>query len=494
VGDPDQSIYRFRGADYRNLSRFQRDYPDAQIILLEHNYRSHQLILDAAMAIIDKNEDRIKKQLTTSREDGSRLNLKNLADENDEAQYVVWTIDQYRRSGRFNLRDCAIMYRTNAQSRALEDVFVRANIPYRLVGSVRFYSRREIKDVLAYLRLAQNPDDSVSLNRILNVPPRGIGQQTAATLAEWAEKRGESLYEAIQAIDSATDSPFKGRASKALIEFGKLLVRWRDLREKAPIGALLKDILEQTAYLHYLKDGTPEGEDRVQNVQELYRVTENAGARMLDEFLEEIALVSDVDSLDESADGAVMLTLHAAKGLEFPVVFIVGLEEGLLPHQNAADDPEQMAEERRLMYVGLTRAKDVLHLTWTTRRSLYGNMGERSVPSRFLTELPDELVTGSPVPGRPTTYDAERLAARRAGPWRPPMPPARAINAPVRPAVRITSMYKAGQRVRHERFGDGIIIASAIRGADEEIDVRFEKFGIKRLSASIAPLTLVEDD
>ena len=493
VGDPDQSIYRFRGADYRNLNRFQRDYPNAQLIMLEHNYRSHQVILDAAMAIIDKNTDRIRKQLTTSRTDGQPLILKNLSDENDEAQYVAWTIDQYRRTGQYALRDCAVMYRTNAQSRALEDTFIRANIPYRLVGTIRFYGRKEVKDVLAYLRLVQNPDDSVSLARIINVPPRGIGKQTLATLEDWAASRGHGLYEAIRAAGTAPDSPFKGRAAKGLAEFGALIERWRGLRETVTVGALLRDILEQTAFVSFLDDATPEGKDRVGNVQELFQVALNAGPKPLDVFLEEIALVSEVDNLDSNADGAVLLTLHAAKGLEFPVVFIVGLEEGLLPHQNAMDDEEQMAEERRLMYVGLTRASDILHLTWVTRRSLYGSMGERAAPSQFLRELPEHLTTGSPVPGRPTNYDAERIAYRRAGTWRTPPPPARTPSA--RPAARnVTALYRPGQRVRHERFGEGVILASKIRGEDEEIDVRFASYGIKRLSASIAPLVLVEED
>lgn len=499
VGDPDQSIYRFRGADYRNIDRFRQDYPNARMILLEQNYRSHQVILDAAMAIIDKNQGRIRKQLTTTRRDGPKIILKNLRDEDDEAQYVAWTIREYVRSGRHNLRDVAVMYRTNAQSRALEETLGRVNIPYRLIGGVRFYSRKEVKDLLAYLRLIHNPDDSVSLRRIINVPARSIGKQTLTKLEEWALRRNEGLYTALRAIETEKNPPFTGRAAKALIDFGKMINAWHEAKETIPVGELLKDVIDQTAFTAYLDDGTPEGEERVQNVMEVYQRAAQAGSRTLAEFLEDVSLVADIDNYDETAESVVLLTLHSAKGLEFPIVFIIGLEEGLLPHQNAMSDDEQMAEERRLMYVGVTRAKEMLHLTWVTRRSYYGSMGERSLASRFLIDLPASHTTGSPIPVRENaamrrsqiTYPSATWKPQNQTPANPPL-----NRPPLRPFTeqRITAMYKPGQRVRHERWGDGVIIASKIRGDEEEIDVKFERIGIKRLFASITPLTMLEDE
>ncbi len=511
VGDPDQSIYRFRGADYRNLGYFQRDYPKHNLILLEHNYRSHQIILDAAMAVINKNTDRIMKQLKAARRDGPKIQLRELTNEEDEAQYVVWKVREYGRSGAYQFRDCAVMFRTNAQSRGLEETFVRAGVPYRLVGGVRFYSRKEVKDLLAYLRVIQNPQDTVSLLRIINTPARGIGKATVDKLGDWAATRNQSAYDALMAIRAGETSPITGRPAKLLTEFTDMIEKWRALRETTPIGELLKSILEETQYTAYLNDGTPEGKERVESVRELLRVANDKGAMTLAMYLEEIALVSDVDSLNDDADGAVLLTLHAAKGLEFPVVFIVGMEEGLLPHQNAADDPEQMAEERRLMYVGLTRAKEIVHLTWAARRSQYGGMGERTLVSRFVVDLPPELTTGTPVPRRsagdaridartdPRTQwrpaaSSESAPSRPA--WRPTPPPITPTPAPrpKLPQANLNSFYKTGQRVRHERFGDGVIIASRLKDGDEELDIRFERVGFKRLYASMAPLTMLTEE
>lgn len=489
VGDPDQSIYAFRGADYRNVTRFQGDHPDLRVILLEENYRSHQFILDAAMAVIDRNPNRIKKQLSTRRSDTHPIVLKQLSDDRDEAQYVAWTIREYQRVGH-HLKDCAVMYRTNAQSRALEEAFRSIRIPYRLIGGIRFYSRKEVKDVLSYLRVIQNPDDSVSLKRIINVPARAIGKQTISQLEAWATVREKSLYAALQDLPNTSDHPFNKRAANALNDFLLLIERWRAMRETARISDLLKDILEQTDYRVYVDDNTIEGKERAQNVEELVKATLEAGDKTLSQYLEEVSLVADVDNYDEEAEGAVMMTLHSAKGLEFPIVFIVGLEERILPHQNSIEDEEQLAEERRLLYVGITRAQDHLHLTWTRRRATYGGMGEMVVPSRFLSDLPENLVIGTPLP----TSAAREVERRRAALWTPtPAPSFTPPTArPSRPEVNATTLYKSGQRVRHERFGDGTILGSIIRGEEEEITVRFDKFGVKRLAASIAPITLLE--
>jgi DNA helicase-2/ATP-dependent DNA helicase PcrA len=503
VGDPDQSIYRFRGADYRNLAYFQRDYPNAKVILLEQNYRSHQIILDAAMAIIDKNTDRVRKQLYSARREGAKIMLKQLSDDEDEAQYVVWTIRELVRQGRYTYRDCAVMFRTNAQSRALEETFIRANVPYKLIGGVRFYSRREIKDLLAYLRVIQNPSDDVSLRRIINTPPRGIGKTTLAKLEEWALSRNQSLSDALSALRSGQPSPFSGKALSTLEDFAAMLEVWRNLRDTMPVGVLLRDVLDQTAYLQYINDGTPEGLERAENVRELALVAESQGNKPLALYLEEIALVSDVDTYDESADSVVLLTLHAAKGLEFPVVFIVGMEEGLLPHAQSLEDEEELAEERRLMYVGLTRAKDQVYLTWTVRRMGYGGgLGERVQVSRFLEDIPPQLTVGSPVPKRGASALIAHTERDRALPprpvWRLPMSPQSETQSRERPPrsanISTSSLYRSGQRVYHEKLGEGVIIASRFVDGDEELDIRFEKHGLKRLFASIAPLRMLDDD
>ncbi|MCE7949427.1 MAG: hypothetical protein DYG88_18575 [Chloroflexi bacterium CFX4] len=505
VGDPDQSVYRFRGADYRNLAYFQRDYPNANVILLEQNYRSHQIILDAAMAIIDKNTDRIRKQLRATRRDGTKIALKQLSDDEDEAQYIVWTIREAVRIGRYAYKECAVMFRTNAQSRALEETFIRANVPYKLIGGVRFYSRREIKDLLAYLRAIQNPNDDVSMRRIINTPPRGIGKTTLGKLEDWALSRNQSLSDALSALRSGQPSPFTGKALSALESFAATLEVWRNLRDTMAVGTLLRDVLDQTAYLQYINDGTPEGKEKVENVQELARVAEAQGNKPLALYLEDIALIADVDTYDDSADSVVLLTLHAAKGLEFPVVFIVGLEEGLLPHAQSLEDEEQLAEERRLMYVGLTRAKEQVYLTWAMRRAGYGGgLGERTLVSRFLEDIPPELTTGSPVPKRgagaafATRWEGDRATPPRPA-WRIPQPQATA-SAPRRERavssanISTNSLYRSGQRVYHDKLGEGVIIASRFVDGDEELDIRFEKHGLKRLFASIAPLRMLDED
>ncbi|MFN7210401.1 MAG: ATP-dependent helicase, partial [Aggregatilineales bacterium] len=498
VGDPDQSIYRFRGADYRNLAHFRRDYPNANVILLEQNYRSHQIILDAAMAIIDKNTDRVRKRLFSARRDGAKITLKQLSDDEDEAQYVVWTIQELVRQERYTYRDCAVMFRTNAQSRALEETFIRANIPYKLIGGVRFYSRREIRDLLAYLRAIQNPSDDVSLRRIINTPPRGIGKTTLAKLEEWALSRNQSLSDALSALRGGQPSPFSGKALSALEDFAALLEVWRNLRDAMSVGVLLRDVLDQTDYLRYINDGTPEGMERAENVRQLALVAESQGDKPLALYLEEIALLSDVDTYDESANSVVLLTLHAAKGLEFPVVFIVGLEESLLPHAQSLEDEEELAEERRLMYVGLTRAKDRVYLTWVRRRMGFGGgLGERAQVSRFLEDLPPELTVGSPVPkGGSSAFSTqpERPAPIRPA-WRLPQPPQPSAPRPPRSAnISTSSLYRSGQRVYHEKLGEGVIIASRFIDGDEELDIRFEKHGLKRLFASIAPLRMLDDE
>jgi len=487
VGDEDQSIYGWRGADFRNLRRFRSDFPEARLILLEKNYRSTQVILDVANAIIAPNVHRTPKKLYTDKGKGVPIVVHEAYNEVEEAQYVVETIGRLVAQGEARPGDCAVMYRTNAQSRALEDAFVWAGMPYKLVGATRFYARAEIKDVLAYLRVIHNPADNVSLARILNVPRRGIGARTRAALESLAAQMGTSLYGALQVLKKETEETegnsenrgkvLTARMRKPLLQFAELLDGLIAIRDKVSVPELLDRMLEVTGYESYLRDGTEEGEDRWSNVMELFTVAREYAALSPDEalatFLEEVSLVSDVDNLDESADAPTLLTLHSAKGLEFPVVFIIGLEDGLLPHSRSFDDVEQMEEERRLCYVGITRAKERVYLVHAFRRTLYG-FSDVSLPSRFLEDIPNHLVAGRAVKKTPAKQGKRRF--RRQTEWASPAAP--------RPVAK----FYAGERVRHSTFGEGIVVESRLRDGDEEVTVAFEEKGVKRLLASFAKM------
>lgn len=481
VGDEDQSIYAFRGADFRNVHRFRRDYPDARVVLLEQNYRSPQTILDVAKAVISHNVHRTHKNLHTEKGRGLPIVAHEAYDEQEEAQYVVDQIALLVAEGTCQPGDCAIMYRTNAQSRVLEDTFVRAGLPYKLVGATRFYARREIKDVVAYLRLVHNPHDSVSLARIINVPSRGIGPKTRSTLESWADDLKVPIHTALQMLREETDgaaAPFPTYARNVLVGFAELLGELIAAREKLNVLELLDLILEKSGYSAYVRDGTEEGEDRWNNILELRTVAREyldlPPEISLTTFLEEVALVSEVDNLDETANVPTLLTLHMAKGLEFPVVFIVGLEDGLLPHSRSFDDPEAMEEERRLCYVGITRAKERVYLVHAFRRTMYGEsqVGE---PSRFITDIPDHLIVG-----RGEALGEEEPRYR----WQ--------VQWPVASEPAVAGQFETGDRVRHRMFGEGIVIESKVVGADEEVTVAFEGKGIKRLLASFAKLEKLE--
>ena len=488
VGDEDQSIYKWRGADFRNIQRFREHNPGLTQIVLEENYRSTQTILDAARGVIDKNTQRTRKNLFTQRSGGTAISVYEAYNQDDEAQYVVDTIQQLIKKERFRLSDFAVFYRTNAQSRAIEDTFVRMGMPYRLVGGVRFYSRREIKDVLAYLRLVHNPHDAVSLTRVVNVPARGIGAKTLETLDEASRRSGHSPYQLIhdapnldQAVPGLTT-----KAKQALLGFAQLIDRWIDSPQRARSVAELMDlVLRDSGYFKYVNDGTDEGRDRWDNIKELRNVaadyTQALGDDPLAHFLEDVALVADVDSLKDQVDAPVLMTLHAAKGLEFPIVFITGMEEGLLPHSRSLEDPEEMAEERRLCYVGITRAKDRVFLSYAFRRSMWGS-SDVSTPSRFLSDIPKALVSGS---ASFADVRPREAAAIRASTWETPAGamPTRSAAAPSREL-----QFRAGQRVKHVQFGEGIVIESRLDRNDEEVTVAFKKAGIKRLLASFANL------
>ena len=538
VGDSDQSIYKWRGADYRNIGKFRESYPEADVILLEQNYRSTQLILDAAKAVILHNPNRVHKDLFTERKGGEKLVLRETYDENEEAETIVNNIEKLLLSG-YSLNDCAVMYRTNAQSRVLEEMFMRTTIPYRLVGATQFYKRREVKDALAYMRLIHNPLDSISFNRVINTPTRGIGAKTQQNLREWAMANGWQPTEALikLATDPEVQHPFRSRALNALTDFGQMLNAWITVRESATVGELMDMVLDQTNYRRYITDGArdeDEARDRWDNVMELRNVAVTGGSTTLTDFLEQVALVSETDNLEENPNAVTLLTLHAAKGLEYRIVFLCGLEDGILPHSRSMEDAESLAEERRLFYVGLTRAKDRVYLSHAFRRTFYGET-EIAIPSRFLRDIPMELVEGATAKkrrqetktrasswqwgsgsqsrssgaSRSTSWSGgsnRSTGARRSGVKRPsppqstPQPPKRNLPKPkylqdfgdeIDSAPR-TAKYKSGQKVKHAKFGEGTVIESKLVGNDEEVSVAFPGVGIKRLAASFAKLEIVE--
>jgi DNA helicase-2/ATP-dependent DNA helicase PcrA len=477
VGDADQSIYRWRGADYRNVQRFEQDYPQAQILLLEQNYRSTQRILDAAMAVIDRLPGRHKKRLFTERGVGPRIAVHEAYDEEDEALFVVDMISELVTREGAAPGECAVMYRTNAQSRALEEAFFKQGMPYRLVGAQRFYGRREVRDLIAYLRLVHNPADQVSLLRILNTPPRGIGAKTVERLLAKAERARVSPSDVLLDLaspDPAFLSSFAGRSATALTDFGQHLREWLEARSQLSLIDLIDRILADVRYHDHINDGTEEGQERWANVLELRGAATELPELDLTLFLEHVALVSDQDTLTDAQDAPVLLTLHAAKGLEFKVVFIIGLDEGILPHQRSFGDTEEMAEERRLFYVGITRCKDNLFLLRTFRRRV-GAASGACEPSRFLSDIPPDLLEGD----LSSLADAAQAVYRRQTTWERPV--SRTIEA----------RYRTGMRVQHPVFGEGLVLETQLDGDDEEVTVAFAQAGIKRLAASLAELEIL---
>ena len=477
VGDTDQSIYGWRGADYRNLLRFEQDFPEAQVILLEQNYRSTQHILNVAMAVIDRNPQRVHKQLFTERGAGQKIVLHEAYDDRQEAAFVVETIAAQVARRQASPGDFAVMYRTNAQSRVLEESFLRAGLPYKLVGAQRFYGRREIKDVIAFLRLTHNPKDEISLTRAINTPPRGIGSKTFFNLRTYAQKMhltpGEILLEIGGQSESAHLAALPARAAVSLANFARRLAEWHDLAAEGTPLQLMDRILTDIDYQTYLDDGSDEGRDRWDNVQELRRLAAEFQAQGLEAFLEQVALVSDQDTLDAGASVPTLLTLHAAKGLEFPVVFIVGLNDGVLPHSRSFEDPESMQEERRLLYVGITRAKDRLYLLYSQNRSLFG-FSEPASPSRYLDDIPDQLLDGNqPAPVRKTSAPADYHWER-----------------PAQAASILQPQFTPGMHVFHPIWQEGMVLNSRMQDGDEVVDVFFKDVGMKRVLASLARLEI----
>lgn len=391
IGDDAQSIYRFRDADIRNILNFQKDYPEAKVILLEQNYRSTQNILDAAQGIIGNNKNQIAKALWTEKDRGQKIMLAEAINERDEAAFITETIRELSSQGHAP-EDCTVLYRTHAQSRALEEALIKSNMPYRIVGGVRFYERREIKDILAFLRTIHNPSDGVSFARIANVPPRGIG---LATLKEVSATEAPDRLAALDIV--AETKGTTSRAGKALVGLKELLVSLRSESEGEPVSRVIRNIVSKTDYEAYLKsqklEGKDDGEARTENIAELLAVAksyDDRGTEGLGAFLEDVALIQDADRTPENG-GVTLMTIHSSKGLEFPVVFVAGMEEGIFPHSRAMFDPNELEEERRLCYVAVTRAKERLVLTFARWRSIFGS-SQTNLPSRFLGEIPAEIL------------------------------------------------------------------------------------------------------
>ncbi|HZP57474.1 MAG TPA: UvrD-helicase domain-containing protein [Dehalococcoidia bacterium] len=497
VGDPDQSIYSWRSADIRNILNFERDFPGARIVLLEQNYRSSQNILDAAHAVISANRQRKEKALWTDRGGGEPVVMFEAYDEAEEADYIACEVATLGREGRA-LRDFAVMYRTNAQSRSVEEALIRAGIPYQIVGGTRFYERREVKDLLAYLRLVHNPYDVVSLTRVINVPGRGIGAKTMQELERWAAGMGVPLYTALQVlvaqesgraplVPDAPRHPAGARQARAVVGFTEMLDELIATATKNNVTVLLDAVIERTGYRKYLYEEFEDGEVRwEENVQELRNVAADydglAPGNGLVAFLEDVALISDADTMQDAAPDAppdagrvTLITLHSAKGLEFPVVFMIAMEEGVLPHIRSFDDPSQMEEERRLCYVGMTRARERLYLLRAFRRYGMGS-SQHNPPSRFLRDIPPQLIAQQSGVERAAAPAAERRYAA---------PPAR----DERPLVPDEAVFTGGEKVRHPRFGEGIVVSCAVANGDQELTIAFKgEAGIKRLLLSLAPL------
>jgi len=476
VGDPDQSIYSWRSADLRNILSFEKDYPEAKIVLLEQNYRSTKTILEAASDIISANIRRKPKNLWTENETGSKVSIIESYNEEEESQFVVNKIESLISQEQISLRDYAVMYRVNAQSRALEESFIRYGVPYKLVGGTRFYQRREVKDVIAYLRLIHNPQDNVSLSRIINVPGRGIGQRTLSQLQAWARTYSIPLYDALKQV--VEGKVLSSRVAQTLTGFTALISKLTAQSRVLSLVELLDEIVEHTGYREYLL-GKEGGEERWENIMELKSVAREYDGlnpeEALANFLEKVSLVADVDELDEKADAVTLITLHQAKGLEFPVVFIVGLEEGILPHRKSFGDPEEMEEERRLCYVGVTRAKERVYLLRSYRRNLFG-AGSVNPPSRFLQDISPHLISTKGL------WEEESLTTVASIYSRPSPQPFSTLN------------LKVGDHVHHSKFGDGIVMNCFPSRGDHEVTVAFEEFGVKKLLLSLASLEKVEKD
>lgn len=495
VGDDWQSIYSWRGADFRNILNFEKDYPDCTVIKLEQNYRSTKKILDAAHAIITKNQQRSEKQLWTAAGDGMPVQMVPTQNERTEGESVMRRIRNAVDAGKRRYHDFAVLYRTNAQSRAIEETFIHYGVPYRIVGGTRFYDRKEIKDLVAYLRLIYQPEDRVSFERIVNVPTRGVGAKSIQNFYTWQTGQGLQLGEALQRVEQC--GLVTGKAKKGLVELSEMLQALRTVVDDTTPAALIDSLIRRLDYLHFLDDGTPQGESRQENVRELISVAQSYQDVGLDGLLEEIALISDVDQADFSSDSVTLMTLHAAKGLEFPAVFMIGMEETVFPHSRALYDQAEMEEERRLCYVGMTRAREELYMSYSTSRMLYGGV-QHNPPSRFLSEIdaefqPDTSVGFQGISGMKNSFsddyanqDSYDEFDQSSGYQEPSV----SYDTPSYagpPEPHYVPELNEGDKVRHTIFGVGQVME--LDG--DNATIYFKGKGAKKLNIAFAPLEKV---
>lgn len=495
VGDSDQSIYRWRGADISNILSFEKDYPSSQVILLEQNYRSTKRILLAANKVIANNMNRKAKNLWTDNPEGNKIQYYRADSEQGEAQFVVAKMKELMQKGNRKWSEMAILYRTNAQSRVMEEVLLKSNIEYTIVGGTKFYDRKEIKDILAYLRLIANPDDDISFQRVINVPKRGIGSSSVDKIANFALNYDVSMNQALDSVELMGLSP---KITKAAAEFRRLMIGYSNMQEYLSVTELVEEVLEKTGYREMLEaEKSIEAQSRLENIDEFLSVTKNFEESSEDKslvgFLTDLALVADIDKLEddgEESDAVVLMTLHSAKGLEFPVVFLIGLEEGVFPHSRSLMEEAEMEEERRLMYVGVTRAEEQLFITNAQMRTLYGRTS-MNPPSRFIKEIPVDLLEGmEPVRKSSSVGSSSSFSGKTR------QQPQTQRKAVVRPATTLTggdeNSWKVGDKAEHGKWGIGTVVSVKGNGEGTELDIAFPSpIGVKRLLAKFAPIKQV---
>ncbi|AZJ45579.1 DNA helicase PcrA [Bacillus velezensis] len=488
VGDSDQSIYRWRGADIANILSFEKDYPSANVILLEQNYRSTKRILQAANEVIKNNSNRKPKNLWTENDEGIKLSYYSGDNEFGEGQFVAGKIYELHSSGRRKLSDIAILYRTNAQSRVIEETLLKSGLNYNIVGGTKFYDRKEIKDILAYLRLVSNPDDDISFTRIVNVPKRGVGATSLEKIASYAAMNGMSMFQAIKQVDFIGVS---AKAANALDGFGAMIENLTNMQDYLSITELTEEILEKTEYREMLKaEKSIEAQSRLENIDEFLSVTKNFEQKSEDKslvaFLTDLALIADIDQLDQKEeesggkDAVTLMTLHAAKGLEFPVVFLMGMEEGVFPHSRSLMEEAEMEEERRLAYVGITRAEEELYLTNAKMRTLFGRTN-MNPESRFIREIPGDLLENLNEKKTPRMQPGRKVQPKR-GP----------VSRPVSYANKTggdSLSWAVGDKAGHKKWGTGTVVSVKGEGESTELDIAFPSpVGVKRLLAAFAPI------